>query len=101
MKEEDLRPVWELLEPGAFLKYAVNYLTSWGRRVIKVLQIRDDIIEFLMSADGERRYFYVSKDRRYWVLINFVETEDEKPWCLKKRQSFEELEPTELFTRLW
>jgi len=72
LKDKEPLPIWELLEPSAFLVYSQTICS----RIYQVLQIKGAIIEFLHElryplSNGTtkiyKNYLYIGKDRRYWI----------------------------------
>lgn len=99
-------PLWQLFKRGAFIKYRVN---AFGERCLftyRVLQMTENIIEFICiknKGNKETQEFtYIGRDRRHYAPENWkgFTVESAAP-RFKRQYSFNELIPTEYYTNLW
>ncbi|MEM2614989.1 MAG: hypothetical protein QXO15_12320 [Nitrososphaerota archaeon] len=106
INDQKALPVWHLFKPGAFITYRVDALNERYLYTYEVLQITDNIIEFLCikSKNNEKteEFTYIGKDRRHWAPKGWKGFMDESEAArFKNRYSFKELIPTERYTVLW
>jgi len=109
LENKKLLPIYELFEPGAFIKYDnFNNDGLFSSHYWTILKVTDKIIEFhfrelyltkfakeLHGTEEKELYFYICKDRRY------CRHKHRKEIDFKKRQSLEDLKPTNEVTDLW